>query len=133
MSSRDNDGAFAILLFPVAAFLLFVFWLSRSLGADFQTTLGAVLFTIIFLGIAGAIMRFAELKLSVVFFAFAVVAWPCWWGVLDSIANQGRTEPELYFLAKQTLYTSGWFKWGIEVFLIAPLGYFASKGLSRYS
>lgn len=131
LSSRDDSGALILILLPIGAFLLFVLWLSRSIGADFQTTLEAVFQTAVCLALAGAIIWFADLKLSLIASGFSVFSWPFWWKVLDSIANGGKNQTE-FFLPQEVWYTTAWFKYGIEVALIGLLIFVISKGIQRY-
>lgn len=120
-----------LILLPIGAFLLFVLWLSRSIGADFQTTLEAVFQTAGLLALAGAIIWFAELNLFLVTSGFSIVAWPFWWKVLDSIANGGKKQAEFFF-PNEVWYTTTWFQYGVEVTLIGLLIFVISKGFHRY-
>ena len=120
-----------LILLPIGALLLFVLWLSRSIGANFQTTLEAVLQTAGFLALAGAVIWFAGLKLLLVTSGFSVFAWPFWWKVLYSIANGGKNKTEFFF-PQEVWYTTSWFEYGVEVALIGLLIFAISKDMQRY-
>ena len=130
MSSNDNSGAILLAAVVIGIPLLLVLSLSRSIGADFQTTLHSVMYSGLFLIFAGVAV-WMGLRLFVAVSCFSVFTWPCWWKVLDSIANGGHDQTDFPF-PTDVWYTSSWFEYGIEAALICLAGYVISQGLQRY-
>ena len=89
---RDMDPRVAALLIGLGIALIAIFNFSRSIGADFQVTLGAVGYSVVVALIAGALC-WTPLKpsLPVLVSGTCAALWPGWWKVLDSIAHGGPT------------------------------------------
>lgn len=111
-----------VFLLSMGAFLLMVWKTSRFLGADFQTTLKAIVALVVVATLVSAVARFCVAGLLTSCAAFAAIAWPFTWSLLDSIANAGV---DGFFLPVVTdaWYVQAWFRWGVEASLAAFWAY----------
>lgn len=126
---RNSDATTAIILVGAALGLLAIFNLSRSIGANFQVTLGAVVWSGAVLAILG-VLCWTPFKPSLSIFASLAVTliWPGWWKVIDSIAHGGSDPDTLAFRFPQELWwNTTAFKYGIEIGLVALLAYVLLK------
>lgn len=122
MRQENPQGAFLLIVVGLA--LLAISKFSRSIGADFQVTLEAVVCSATVLGIAGGIWYFLRLNLALLATGTAAGAWPCWWKVLDSIAHDGANPDKLDFLFPVAVWwNTNWFLYGVEVCLVAAAAY----------
>lgn len=118
---RDMDPRVAALLIVIGVALIGIFNFSRSIGAAFQVTLGAVIWSAIALGVLTALFWTPlRPRFSVYASLAAALIWPSWWKVLDSIAHGGADPDTLAFRFPQEVWwNSNAFKYGIEAGLIA--------------
>lgn len=125
---RNETVSGAVLLVPIVAFLAFVWWIASSIGADFQTTLGAVVRSLVALAVAGGIWWFLRLAIPLLTVGLATVLWPIWWSVIESIALSGENATALVFVSATTpWWNTGWFKWSVEATLIGLFVYAWSR------
>lgn len=116
--SQDSDKSAAyMVMIAVGLFMLAVWWLSTTLGADFMTTLQAVAYSLPLLAFAGVAIWFFTPCIFASFSATSAAIWPVWWRVLDSIAAGGKN-PDTAFFFSQPWWDTGWTKWGVESALI---------------
>lgn len=114
--SNDNGVATLILIGALGAIIL-VWLLSKFLGADFGITLQAIIASIPGLLIGALLLFWGRLDVGPWSFGQLALLWPAWWKVLDSIANNG-SGLQSEFLSQTAWWTSGFFKWGVELGLI---------------
>jgi hypothetical protein len=125
MDPRFAAGAFVLAL-GAGLFLMFIAWVATSIGASFSSVLRTFgLWVVIALpvGFLAYMMRSLYWTLGA---AFAVLAWPATWGVLDSIAaggREGENSPIDFSQYSSTIINSGWLEWGIEFALVALVAY----------
>ena len=120
---RDMDPRVAALLIGLGIALIAIFNFSRSIGADFQVTLGAVGYSVVVALVAGALC-WTPLKpsLPVLVSGTCAALWPGWWKVLDSIAHGGANPDTLAFRFPEEVWWNGnAFKYGLEFGLVALL------------
>ena len=111
----NNNEALAAL--GTLATAISVFILSRYLGADFSTTLYAMIWTAFTLGVAILFKWKLEWPTGFLGFAFIAATWPAWWDVLDSIAAGGMHPREINdFVVAPTWYAHSVTKWAVETF-----------------
>lgn len=125
-----NVNPWVILsLIILGAVLLGIWNFSRSIGADFQITFRAIALSMIFVVVIVAIGWFTQWAVSLIASLVAVALWPCWWSVMDSIA-QGGVDPEkmtFHFPSPEVWWNGDIFKWGAEGVLVALVIYFAIR------
>lgn len=119
MSRNDDNSTLVIALLLVGAFLLFVLWISRGLGADFAITLEAVIQSILFTALAGVLIYYLEPPIAPSLTGLLAALWPLWWKVLDSIAAGGESASKAYYYTPQIpWWDTSWTKWTVELILI---------------
>jgi hypothetical protein len=125
--SGNNSSADPIVLITVgltAVVLLAVFQISRSIGADFQSTLSAFMPSLLIILGAGLGIWKVNLPLLPMGSFVMVLVWPCWWKVLDSIGNAGSNPDQFQLhLGDELWWTTTAFKWGVEIVLIVLCGF----------
>lgn len=132
-NNQSNDALIALLLIPIGAFLLVAWKISSSLGADFQVTLGALLYSLVIVGVIGAVWWFTRFYIGATVFAACSLVWPKWWTVLDSTAVVGNNFGGIQFEPLDApWWTSGWFYWGVEVALVACIFYFVYRHFNDF-
>lgn len=125
MDPRFAAGAFFLAL-GAGLFLMFIAWVSTLIGASFPSvlrTFGLWVVIALLVGFLAYMMRSLYWTLGA---AFAVLAWPATWGILDSIAAGGREDensPIDFTQYSSTIINSGWLEWGIEFALVALVAY----------
>jgi hypothetical protein len=129
MSRRAPDGTELAIWAVIVALALIAGWLAFTSGAEFTVSLWAVVSTFVLLVGAGGFVWFsgAQWALSILTIVVAFI-WPLWWKFLASMANAEVTR---YSLIDDPWYVSGYFKWGIELTLLAAAGYFTWKKLNN--
>jgi len=121
---RQENPLGVILLIVLGLALLGVWNFSRSIGADFQVTLEALGRSAAVIGIAGGIWYFLRLNVMLLGVGTAAGLWPCWWKVLDSIANNGANPDKMDFRFPIDIWwNTNWFLYGVEATLIAAAVY----------
>lgn len=124
--SGNNAGADPVVWGTIGLSLfvfLVVFQISRSIGADFQSTLSAFMPSILIILGAGLGAWKLDLPALPLGSFVLVLVWPCWWPVLDSIANAGNSPDHFQLnLGNELWWTTAAFKWGVELFLIILCG-----------
>lgn len=109
----NNNEAFALVCTLGAA--IGIFALSRYLGADFSTTVYAMLWTAFTLGAAVFFKWKLGWPTGFLGFAFIAATWPGWWGVLDSMAAGGIHPREINdFVVAPIWYAHSVTKWAVE-------------------
>lgn len=126
---KDLDPRAIMFLIAVGIGLIAVYNFSRSIGADFQTTLVAVLWSTLTLCVAG-VLCFTEFRpsLPVLTSGTSCLLWPIWWKVIDSIANGGSDPDTLEFrFPVEVFWNTSTFKYGIEIGLVSLFLFFLSR------
>lgn len=130
MSSNRNEmdpravAAMVGLAFAAGLVLLFVSWVATLIGASFTSVLRTFIFWIGLAIPAVAAGFFLRSRYWTIAAAFACFAWPAAWGVLDSIAADGRegdSGPIDFTQYSTSIVNSGWVKWGVLLVLVAAL------------
>lgn len=131
MGSNSNNDFLAIIIFVSLLFCGLVWKFSSFLGADFQTTLIAVILSAVVLGITIFLIWVGNLNTLPSLTAATAMLWPSWWGVIHSIATGGKDQ-NMDFMFDQPWWDTRWTKWGIEVFLIALAVWLFMRTRDRY-
>ena len=130
MSTNRNQAdpriiaAAVILFFCAGLVMMFVSWVATLIGASFASVLRTFSLWIGFAVPAVAAAFFLRSRYWTIAVAYACCAWPAAWGVLDSIAADGRegdSGPIDFSQYSTSIVNSGWLKWGVLVALIAAL------------
>lgn len=119
--SSDNSAGLIIGVFTFL-FLAAVWKLSTMIGAEFGVTLSAASKSIGGILLIGAVIWFLKLNVwASVFFLLAVI-WPCWWPVLDHLAEGGTGSTMRYFI-QQPWWATVWTKWLGEILVFVLASY----------
>lgn len=131
---KNNSPLPAIIIFLSILFLAWVYQFSRSIGADFQTTLEAIWQSIPVLIVAGAAWWFLRFSALVLASGLPTLLFPIWWPVIDSIANGGATPDTLMLRFPQEVWwDTTWFKYGTEGMLAALFVYLIWRSWDSYA
>ena len=125
MKNNDNSLVLVIVLMTIAAVFLYCVWsLARFIGADFQITLGSIGYSVVVLGLAGLVFWFLNYRVLLLISCTLAGLWPCWWRVIDSIANGGSNLNKFEFLYQDEIWwNTNAFKYGIEIGLVCLVVY----------
>lgn len=123
MSGNGQDPAFVATVVLTAVVLALVFYISRTIGADFQSTLAAFMPSLVIVFLAGLGKWKLDLPLIPLAAFSAVLIWPFWWRVIDSIANAGSSPDQFQLhLGEDPFWATTTFKWVIEFLLASMCG-----------
>ncbi|WP_155626594.1 hypothetical protein [Burkholderia vietnamiensis] len=115
----------AVVLFVAAGLvMMFLSWVATLIGASFMSVLRTFSLWIGFAVPAIAAGFFLRSRYWTIAVAYACCAWPAAWGVLDSIAADGRegdSGPIDFSQYSTSIVNSGWVKWGVLLALVAAL------------
>lgn len=119
-----SNNAKQISLVGSVIFLALVYWLAISIGADFDVTLSATLYSIGFLAVLFGLQLGTQITFrpSVTLSIIFAVGWFLWWGVLNNVA-QKRLDSLSALSMQDIWYATSWGKFGVEAILIGVVVY----------
>ncbi len=121
----NTNAGFGILVFVVLIVGLMIFRWSRELGVDFELLLRATISTGVVLALYFGFLFFSRAAFFWMATCIAsIIIWPLWWPVLIAMSSSSLPDFVGWDTAIETAwYASAWFRWGVEVLLIAATGY----------
>ena len=119
---KNEEGVFILIcaLLVTGAIWGFAKWI----GADPTITFAAIGYSVLVLAIGVAIWFLIHPKLDVLACVTATALWPCWWGVIDSIAAGGKDPEKLMFRPVDVIWwRTSYFKAGVLIGMLSLVGY----------
>ena len=120
MSNNDNSSAAGTAIFVGAGLVTLMIWqFARAIGADFPSTANALGSSLLSLTIVGGVWWLFRPGFLLTLGGALLFIWPCWWGVLDSIARGGIAASDFSFrFQPEPFYVLWYFKGGVELVLL---------------
>lgn len=123
MRNEQAQSIGLIILLIFGFFVAGIFVLSRSLGADFEVTLQAVVSTAVLVFVAALAVWHFELPIVPALGVVLSITWVLWWGVLASMAHGGIPDEMIPYQFEPPWWNSGLFRWVVEALLVGGTGY----------
>jgi len=131
MANSDDDFWFWAFVVVLGGFLLFVFVLSRKIGADFESTLQSIIYSAVAAGLLYGIYKMLNPCWPVMLCLTAAFMYMAWFPAMDSIAMGGQAVE--YWLQEEAPWWNGkWFRAGVLLALFSGAGFFLNKCSNSY-
>jgi len=116
----EKDPLVFFTFIGITGFMLLIWYLSIKIGADFGTTLKAVLQSLCALGVSGTVYYLTRAMSWAHVTGTLALLWPCWIKPIDSIAHNGMDPDKITvrFPYEAVWWNSEWFIYGTEGALI---------------